>query len=142
MFRFLHEAWILCILSKIQNFDKCDTTLFILCHVISKVQIFWECHTIWKNLPLRIWRYSVTSNLKLKIFSNLWHSQNIRTLIGYHFLAFWRQYYNYIKFIYFEKATQFCEISPVNLTGTTWDKSTVEILQKKILAFSEYMNFT
>ena len=27
-----------------------------------KVRIFWEGHKIWKNLPLKIWRYSVTSN--------------------------------------------------------------------------------
>ena len=37
----------------------------------SKVRIFWEGHKIWKNLPLKIWRYSVTSNFRWKIFSNL-----------------------------------------------------------------------
>ena len=35
-----------------------------------KVRIFWEGHRIWKNLPLKIWCDSVTSNFKLKIFSN------------------------------------------------------------------------
>ena len=35
-----------------------------------KVRIFWERHKIWKNLPLKIWRYSITSNFKKKIFSN------------------------------------------------------------------------
>ena len=35
-----------------------------------------------------------------------------------------------VKFIYTEKATKFCEISTVDLTVTTWDKSTVEITQK------------
>ena len=49
--------------------------------------------------------------------------------------------YNYIKFIYSEKATKFCEISTIDLTGTTQDKSTVAILQN-FVAFSEYMNFT
>ena len=34
-----------------------------------------------------------------------------------------------IKFIYSEKATKLCKISNVDLTGTTWDKSTMEILQ-------------
>ena len=34
-----------------------------------------------------------------------------------------------VKFIYSEKATKFCEISNVDLTVTTQDKSTVEILQ-------------
>ena len=29
---------------------------------------FLEGHKIWKNLPLKIWRYLVASNLKLKIF--------------------------------------------------------------------------
>ena len=35
-----------------------------------KVRIFWEGHKIWKNLPLKIWHYSVTSNFKWMIFSN------------------------------------------------------------------------
>ena len=39
-----------------------------------------------------------------------------------------------VKFIYSEKATEFCKISAVNLTSTTWDKSKVEILQN--VAFS------
>ena len=37
---------------------------------LGKVRIFWEGHKIWKNLPLKIWRYSVTTNFKWKIFSN------------------------------------------------------------------------
>ena len=45
-----------------------------------------------------------------------------------------------VKFIYSEQATKFCKISTVDLTVTTEDKSTVEILQK-FVAFSEYMNF-
>ena len=45
-----------------------------------------------------------------------------------------------LKFIYSEKATKFCEISTVDFTGTTQDKSTVEILEK-FMAFSEYMIF-
>ena len=35
-----------------------------------KVRIFWEGHKIWKNLPLKIWRYWLASNFKWKIFSN------------------------------------------------------------------------
>ena len=46
-----------------------------------------------------------------------------------------------LKFIYCEKATKFCKLSVVDLTGTTKDKSTVEIFQN-FVAFSEYMNFT
>ena len=45
-----------------------------------------------------------------------------------------------VKFIYSEKATKFCEISTLLLTGTTQDKSKVEISQN-FVAFSEYMNF-
>ena len=41
-----------------------------------------------------------------------------------------------VKFIYSEKATKFCKISPYE--GTV--KSTVEILQNYV-AFSEHMNF-
>ena len=46
-----------------------------------------------------------------------------------------------LKFIYSEKATQFCEISALLLAYVVPVKSKVEILQK-MLAFSEYMNFT
>ena len=42
--------------------------------------------------------------------------------------------------MYSEKATKFCEISTLLLTGTTKDKSKMEILQN-FVAFSEYMNF-
>ena len=44
------------------------------------------------------------------------------------------------KFIYFEKAKQFCEIFTLLLTGTRWDKSKVKI-SPNFVAFSEYMNF-
>ena len=47
----------------------------------------------------------------------------------------------YLKFIYSEKATKFCEIFTLLLTGTTQDKSKVKISQN-FVAFSEYMNFT
>ena len=47
----------------------------------------------------------------------------------------------FLKFIYSEKATKFCEISTVDLTGTIQDKSTVEILQH-FVAFSEYKTLT
>ena len=43
-------------------------------------------------------------------------------------------------FIYSEKATKFCKISTLLLTGTTKDKSKLEISQN-FVAFSEYMNF-
>ena len=43
--------------------------------------------------------------------------------------------------IYSEKAIKFCEISTVDLTVTTEDKSTVENSQT-FVAFSEYMNFS
>ena len=46
----------------------------------------------------------------------------------------------YVKFIYSEKATKFCEISTVDLSYVVMVKSTVEISQN-FEAFSEYMNF-
>ena len=46
-----------------------------------------------------------------------------------------------LKIIYSEKATKFCEIFSLLLTGTTSDKSKVKILQN-FVAFSEYINFT
>ena len=45
-----------------------------------------------------------------------------------------------LKFIYFEKATKFCEIFTLLLTGTTYEKSKVEVSQN-FVAFSEYMKF-
>ena len=47
---------------------------------------------------------------------------------------------NPLKFIYSEKTTKFCEISTVDLTATTYEKSKVEISQK-FVAFSESVNF-
>ena len=44
------------------------------------------------------------------------------------------------KFLYSEKATKFCEIFTLLLTGTTLDKSKMKISQN-VVAFSEYMNF-
>ena len=45
-----------------------------------------------------------------------------------------------IKFIYSEKATNFCEISTVDFSYVVTVKFTVEISQN-FVAFSEYMNF-
>ena len=47
---------------------------------------------------------------------------------------------NLLKFVYFEKATKFCEISTLLLTTVHTDKSKVEISQN-FVAFSEYINF-
>ena len=44
-----------------------------------------------------------------------------------------------LKFIYFEKATTFCEISTEDLSYVVPVKSTVEISQN-FVAFTEYMN--
>ena len=46
-----------------------------------------------------------------------------------------------LKFIHFEKATNFGEISNVDLSYVVTVKSTVEISQN-FMAFSEYINFT
>ena len=45
--------------------------------------------------------------------------------------------FSQLKLTYSEKATKFCEISTIDLTGTTQDKSTVEISQN-FVALSEY----
>ena len=47
---------------------------------------------------------------------------------------------NTLKFIYSEKATEFCEIFTLLLTTVHTVKSKVKILQN-FVAFSEYMNF-
>ena len=43
-----------------------------------------------------------------------------------------------VKFIYYEKVTNFCEISTVNFSYVVTVKSTVEIM-KNFVAFSEYI---
>ena len=53
-------------------------------------------------------------------------------------LGKWFDYY--LKFIYSEKATKFCEIFPLFLTVCTVVKSEGKISQN-FVAFSEYMNF-
>ena len=52
-------------------------------------------------------------------------------------------YLTYVKFVYSEKATKFCEIFTLLLSVCTVDKSKLEILQN-FVAFLEYMilNFT
>ena len=48
-------------------------------------------------------------------------------------------YHFKVKLIYSEKATNFCEISTVDMSYVVMVKSMVEILQN-FVAFSEYMN--
>ena len=48
---------------------------------------------------------------------------------------------NLKKFINSEKATNVCKIFTIDLTITKLDKSTVEEISQKILAFSEYTKF-
>ena len=50
--------------------NKKECVWLKICPIWVKVWTFWERHKIWKNLPLKIWRYWVTSNWKWKIFSN------------------------------------------------------------------------
>ena len=47
----------------------------------------------------------------------------------------------FLKFVYSEKATKFCEISTLLLSTVHTDKSKVEISQN-FVAFSEYTNFS
>ena len=49
--------------------------------------------------------------------------------------------HRFVKFLYSEKATKFCEIFPLLLFVYTVDKSKGKILQN-FVAFSEYKNFT
>ena len=65
-----------------------------------------------------------------------------RFLVSKHVLYDFQSAQNFhkLKFIYYEKATKFCEISTVDLSYVVTVKSTVEISQN-FVAFSEYMNF-
>ena len=64
-----------------------------------------------------------------------WNSSEIKVSV------FIKNCFLLIKFIYSEKATNFCQISTVDLSYVVTVKSTVEISQN-FVAFSEYMNFT
>ena len=88
-----------------------------------------------------------------QFFTFSWAKKNITVSIqkscithGYETINFCSNFFYWlverelIKFIYFEKATKFCEISTVDLSYVVQVKSTVEILQS-FVAFSEYINF-
>ena len=74
----------------------------------------------------------------LFLFKSIWtHSQGCQKIRIFIYK------YNcgvFVKFIYSEKATKFCEIFPLLLTVCTIVKSKGTILQN-FVAFSEYMNF-
>ena len=59
--------------------------------------------------------------------------------IVWRFMEFFFTFQNFLKFIYSEKATKFCEISAVDLSYVVTVKSTVEISQS-FVAFSEYIH--
>ena len=69
--------------------------------------------------------------------------QKIHSLgVGYWILSYVSTIkYIVVKFIYSEKATNFCDISTADLSCLVTLKSTVEISQK-FVAFSKCMNFT
>ena len=66
------------------------------------------------------------------------------------YVIFYVRTFPSLKLIYSEKATKFCDISTLLLTGTTWDKSKLEILPSqniwtllhKIIQFSNIMQFS
>ena len=64
-----------------------QTVIFVLIYwaqkiSAGKVRIFWDGHKIWKNLPLKIWRYWVASNLcYVMIFMLEWFSWAFAQLI-------------------------------------------------------------
>ena len=71
-------------------------------------------------------QWEICKNLpKLKIFCTISNNLSIA----------------YVKFIYSEKATKFCEISTLDLPYVVPVKSTLEISQN-FVAFLEYMKFT
>ena len=92
--------------------------------IISLSQLKIVQNTVFKTNRLKVFHWKIWC----KILSRNWY-----------YLIAWN-WNVHLKFIYSEKATKFCEISTVDLTVTTLDKSTVEILQN-FVAFSEYMNF-
>ena len=77
------------------------------------------------------------SYLTMSLFTNSCTRKRILTHLGTRYVLF----FGYrLKFIYSEKVTKVCEISTLLLSYLMPVKSKVEI-PKKIVAFSEYMNF-
>ena len=85
----------------------------------------------------------VISNLNL-ISSPAFEKRHFDALSVAGLLAQWQKSPNIaqiLKFIYYEKATNFCQISIVVLYYVVMVKSTVDI-SRNIWPFSKYMNFT
>ena len=84
------------------------------------------CHYVW---------YSYFSFLSYRISSQY---PSLNRFLPY---SFHSKNLVYLKFIYSENATKFCEIFTLLLSYVLPVKSKVKILQN-LVAFSEYMNFT
>ena len=92
--------------------------------------------------------------LKFEIFQTTWENETkthhnarfidekaqIKSLMFFFVSFLSSELQDLIKFIYFEKATKFCEIFNLLLSYVAQVKSKVKI-SKSIVAFSEYMNF-
>ena len=91
--------------------------------------IFWAMrkmhHTFWEKATFK--KFAIVS---IALITTL-------CILSLHYLIFLFAWL--IKFIYSEKATKFCKVSISLLTGTTEDKSKVDILQNFVV-FSECMN--
>ena len=91
-------------------------------------ELFFNPFLIWRSL---FWSLINSGIRKISLVQK--HQMGFHKSLG--IIVYW-----FLKFIYSEKGTKFCEISTLLLTGTTMDKSKVEISQN-FVAFSEYMNF-
>ena len=137
--KFVHHSAFLCRLSQpIQ-----------ICCVFNKkfkrtfCSLLWKCLAQNKNVPsgtinsdskdgLSSKRTNMMHTITWSIFLDLYicNSKPSNIKEKHYLNKFWC---NELKFIYSEKATKFCEIFPLLLAGTTYDK--------KRWRFSEYMNF-
>ena len=116
---------------------KSEIELYVI-NILQRVRLWWKM----------VWSFAADKFTRILWFEPRWthfwcpHSMAkrctmLRKITGQFFLWIGP---TYLKFIYSEKATKFCEIFTLLLTVCTVVKSKVKILQN-FVAFSEYMNF-
>ena len=99
-------------------------------HAGAPIASDWWCHQFVTRLYSNLGTLTLAVQFQRRYLSKCSKLQN-----------FFKTLHPLLKFIYFEKATKFCEICTLLLTGTVHRTKKVKILQNFVV-FSEYMTFT
>ena len=144
----LFKVLIFFLIRRPQNFTK-SSPYFCPTYVVpvkSKVEISqtFVAFSEFMNFTSSIctWKFKAQTWVEHVVYRNcFWHFAIFYRLcirLQIYFIAKFKEMHSIdvVKFIYSEKATKFCEISTLLLTGTTYDKIKVDISQN-FVAFSE-----